>query len=89
MNAEGAVQCTFCSRTFAKTFNLRRHVTLLHPEANQTAEMWKLSSEKLQQTVQQLETTVQWLQARLLTATIERDLVWDLYDDLRSSDRDA
>lgn len=81
----GVVRCAICLRTFSKTFNLRRHVSLTHPEADPAAAMWKSTSDRLQQTIQQLEKTVQWLQAKLLTATIERDLVWECYDELRSS----
>lgn len=84
----GPVQCNLCRRTFTRNFNLRRHVALMHPQVDPVGTMLRATCEKLESELKtatnensikiaELETRIQWLQAKVTALSIERDLVWE------------
>ena len=80
----GPVQCNLCLRTFTRNFNLRRHVALMHPQVDPDGTMLRATCEKLESDlkstsikISELETHIQWLQAKVSALSIERDLVWE------------
>ena len=84
----GPVQCNLCSKTFARNFNLRRHVALVHPELDPSGAMLQATCDKLEsdlafatsehsRKVSELETRIHWLQTKVVALSIERDLIWE------------